>query len=137
MELMDSELSLLRGKVMGILSELSINYFPTSSFSGLKFYSIDLSNNNIRILQPHLLDNQTKLVLLNLSGNLLNAIQVNLASLTKLRYLDLSHNVLGDFDSGTFYQFVKTQRRITINLDNTIQPCTCALAKLHEWTSSS
>ena len=56
--------------------------------------TLDLSLNSLVHLDPHMMTSQRRLKELNLAGNHLQSMALNLAANEQLRVLDLSHNML-------------------------------------------
>ncbi|XP_069120259.1 toll-like receptor 4 [Argopecten irradians] len=91
--------------------------------------TIDLSYNRISDLGSMILKNQTNMVTLNLSSNLLRQFNVKLGHMQNLKYLDLSDNQLPYLNPTTRSEISDLFTRTNLSIDLSKNPFQCSCEK--------
>ncbi|CAH1780756.1 unnamed protein product [Owenia fusiformis] len=103
-----------------------------------KLIHVDLSYNKIKEISSDLLKNAKNLKSLDLSGNLLTHIDLNLAELKQMKFLNLSHNKLDKLE----YFFMDKLKRIAANeglvdLHGNPLSCKCGEIEFISWIQAN
>ena len=97
---------------------------------------LDISQNNLINLPKPFFKGLESLEVLNLSGNRLKDISVDLNSITKLRKLDLSDNKLETIGK-SLRDDLERQGKLIMNLDKNPLKCDCGHMEFVKWMSDS
>ena len=97
---------------------------------------LDLSHNNVITLPKAIFKGLESLEVLNLSGNRLKDISVDLNHMSKLRTLDLSDNKLETIEK-SLRDDIERQGKITVNLEKNPLKCDCGHMEFIKWMSDS
>jgi hypothetical protein len=87
--------------------------------------SIALTNSMIMDLQPELFSNCVHMKLINISGNQLEILDLNVSKLQNIQVLDVSHNPIRYFSHRTIAWLMQKRHSMTPYLDNTDLACGC------------
>ena len=97
---------------------------------------LDLSQNNLITLPEAIFKGLESLEVLNLSGNRLKKIRVELSHMTKLWKLDFSDNKLGTIEK-SLRDYLDRQGKMHMNLEKNPLKCDCGHMEFVKWMSDT
>ncbi|CAG5135715.1 unnamed protein product [Candidula unifasciata] len=100
---------------------------------------LDLSRNHIQDLPHPFLTGLTNVQVINLSGNNIHSVSLNISSLNKLRFLNVSRNSISWFSRQSLDDLdrINTRHQVSLDLTSNPLPCTCSGLPFIQWLANT